>query len=86
MGRVVTKEELDQAVAEAVKDGWEVVQRGRIKETGGATFSDRADGFQIALLGVHAPPRYRPQFGGHTVENRLLDTDDEWVHLRRPWR
>lgn len=72
---------LRELVETALAVGFEVVQEGRIVPYTGTqkeTFSDRAEGFKIGMLGTFAPPSYRSQF-----ENRLFDDEERWVHLRR---
>jgi hypothetical protein len=76
----MTEDELVARVAELEAAGFVLVQEGRIiaPPGHGLTFSERAEGFQISLLGAHRPPDYRSAW-----ENSLLDTDRRWVHLRR---
>jgi hypothetical protein len=71
---------LDEQIASAEADGYEIVQRGRIvaAPAPGRSFSDRAEGFMLSMLGSHPPPGYRSEF-----DNLLLDDDARWVHLRR---
>lgn len=72
--------QLKRQVKEALAEGFEVIQRGKITRPyeQGVTFSDRAEGFRIGLLGSYPPPTYRGVF-----ENRLFDDEKEWVHLQR---
>lgn len=57
--------------------GFREIQRGRIIAAPAPrlTFSDRAEGFDIHLLGRGWPD---PQF-----DNVLLEDEEQWVHLRR---
>jgi hypothetical protein len=73
--------ELQELVEKALTEGYEVVQQGRITAPPkkGRTFGDRAEGFMISMLGSYSAPTYKSQY-----ENLLYDTDERWVHLRRP--
>lgn len=63
-----------------IEQGFELVQEGRIVPTTveKPTFSDRADCFRISMLGAHVAPTWRSEW-----DNRLLDDEERWAHLRR---
>ena len=69
---------LDQQIVEREAEGFVIAQEGRITRPpeDRVAFSDRAEGFDISLLG----------YAGGTVsrfENALLDDERRWVHLRK---
>lgn len=74
---------LEERIEEALAEGYELIQEGRIlmppKER--VSFSERAEGFRFSLLGPHSPPTFVSPY-----ENKLLDDDQRWVHLRRDRR
>jgi hypothetical protein len=75
--------DLDGLIAQAQANGYEIVQQGRITAPPkpGRSFSDRADGFMLSMLGTYPAPTYRSQF-----DNLLYDDAERWVHLRRQRR
>lgn len=75
--------ELQTEIDSYVEQGFAVVQEGRVIVLGvdapKLAFSERVEGFNIGLLGTYSPPTWRSQF-----ENRLLEDEQRWVHLRKP--
>jgi hypothetical protein len=80
----VTAAEFAAAGERLRSEGFERVQGGTIRPVPPhpkPSFADRAVGFKLSLLGACRAPDWRSKY-----ENRLLDTDAEWAHWRRPRR
>lgn len=69
---------LDEHIAAAIADGFEVVQEGRVlaAPAPGVSFDERVEGFQIGLLGYS---------GAQTpYSSRIFEDAERWMHLRKP--
>lgn len=68
---------VDEHVAAAIADGFEVIQQGRVlaPPAQGVSFDERVEGFRIGLLGyTHEHCAFH---------NRIFDDADRWVHLQK---
>lgn len=76
----LSEEQLGQHVTDALAEGFEIVQEGRVlsPDAVGVSFAERVEGFRASMLGSHSAPTYRSEY-----ENRLFDSEERWVHLRR---
>ena len=75
---------LDKLIRQAEAHGYEIVQQGRVlrQPEQGLSFNERVEGFDIHLLGVYdESTQWRSQY-----ENKLLDDEERWVHMRRDRR